>query len=97
MSHVGIGWAQNSEIRGMVADEKKAMIPGADVVVTHVATGTSRSTITNDVGFYSVPLSEGRRVPGEVRHARLCCSASPVSGSKWDRPRRSTSTSRWAK
>ena len=39
-----------------VADEKKAMIPGADVVVTHVATGTSRSTITNDVGFYSVPL-----------------------------------------
>ncbi len=56
VSVFGIGWAQNSEIRGTVADEKKAMIPGAEIVVTQVATGTSRSTITNDVGFYSVPL-----------------------------------------
>ena len=53
---VGLGWAQNSEIRGTVADEKKAMIPGADIVITSVATGTSRSTVTNNVGFYSVPL-----------------------------------------
>lgn len=54
-------WAQDSQIQGVISDETKAVIPGAEVVVTHIRTGVQKKVVTDDVGFYSVPfLSEGR-------------------------------------
>jgi hypothetical protein len=53
---LGVGWAQQSEIQGIVTDEQKARIPGADVSVTNMDTKVARKTITNEEGFYSIPL-----------------------------------------
>lgn len=53
--------AQDSGIQGRVTDETGAVIPGAEVSVTHLGTAIRKSVITNDVGYYSVPLlSAGR-------------------------------------
>ena len=48
-------------ILGEVTDSSGAVIPGATVTVTNVATGISLSTTTNERGVYSLP---GLR-PGE--------------------------------
>ncbi|MGH9340037.1 MAG: carboxypeptidase regulatory-like domain-containing protein, partial [Acidobacteriota bacterium] len=54
-------FAQESGIQGVVQDETESVIPGADVRVTHLSTGIAKTAVTDDVGFYSVPLlSEGR-------------------------------------
>lgn len=61
-------WAQESSIQGVVTDESGAVVPGVEVTVTHLATGVTRNTLTNDAGFYSFPrLQEGRyRVEGSL-------------------------------
>ena len=50
------GFAQTSGIQGTVTDDSLAVIPGAEVTVTHVATSVSRTTVSNDVGYYSALL-----------------------------------------
>ncbi|MGH9340923.1 MAG: carboxypeptidase regulatory-like domain-containing protein [Acidobacteriota bacterium] len=53
--------AQNSGIQGVVTDETGAIVPGVGITVTNLETGVARTAVTNDVGFYSVPLlKEGR-------------------------------------
>jgi Carboxypeptidase regulatory-like domain len=50
---------QNSstgQIVGTIADPSRAVIPQASVSVTNAATGLTRSSITNSVGEYTVPL-----------------------------------------
>jgi hypothetical protein len=42
-------------ISGTVYDQSGAALPGADVTVKNLETGTVRQTITNDVGFFRVP------------------------------------------
>ena len=39
-------------ISGVVTDSSQAVIPGATVTVTNVATGTTRNTTTNQAGEY---------------------------------------------
>ncbi len=58
-------WAQTSstELRGLVRDSTGGVIPGADVTLTRVATGTITHTVTNEAGLYVFPLIE----PGEYR------------------------------
>src|ERR1051326_1967496 len=41
-------------IEGTVTDNSGAAIPGADVKVTSTDTGLTRSTVSNDLGAYSV-------------------------------------------
>ncbi|HEY2934208.1 MAG TPA: TonB-dependent receptor [Acidobacteriota bacterium] len=54
MSIPGI-WAQgNSTIIGTIKDPSGAVIPGAEVSVTNVATGVSRTTVTGDDGLFRV-------------------------------------------
>jgi hypothetical protein len=45
---------QSASLVGTVNDESKAVVPGADVVLTHEATGTVRRTVTNSEGFFSI-------------------------------------------
>jgi hypothetical protein len=42
-------------ISGTVTDPSKSLVAGVSVVATHVATGTTYSTMTNASGFYLIP------------------------------------------
>jgi outer membrane receptor protein involved in Fe transport len=56
-------FAQTAEVTGRVMDASGAVIPGAKVTVTSVATGVDRGVDTNSAGYYTVPLL----LPGEYR------------------------------
>ena len=45
-----------TEILGLVTDATSAVIPGANVTITRVATGESRSAVTGQTGEYHFPL-----------------------------------------
>ena len=62
---IGPASAQTSstEVRGLVRDTTGGVIPGAQVTLTRLATGTTTRTITNEAGLYVFPLIE----PGEYR------------------------------
>ncbi|MBI3683768.1 MAG: TonB-dependent receptor [Acidobacteria bacterium] len=46
----------DAEIGGTVRDPSGGLIPGVSVTVTRLDTGTVRTTITNNAGFFVVPL-----------------------------------------
>src|SRR5437016_14607608 len=49
-------WAQASaQISGTVRDQSGAVLPGVEVTATQTETGGARSTITNEIGYYSLP------------------------------------------
>src|SRR5262245_20995163 len=58
----------STEILGLVTDASGAVIPGAIVKVTRMATGDVRSTTTNDSGNYSFPLLD-------IGEYEITCSA----------------------
>ncbi|MGD0790887.1 MAG: carboxypeptidase-like regulatory domain-containing protein [Terriglobales bacterium] len=49
-----LSWAQTSttSLRGTIVDPNGAVVPGVDVAIANPATGFSRTTKTNDQGFY---------------------------------------------
>ncbi|MPZ19064.1 MAG: hypothetical protein GEV06_14290 [Luteitalea sp.] len=57
------GQGSTGTITGVVTDPSHAHLPGVDVVATNVATGVSRSTVTNAQGEYTIPLLQ----PGEYQ------------------------------
>src|SRR5262245_66690904 len=48
----------STEILGRVTDATGGVLPGAKVTITRVATGETRSAVTNHVGEYGFPLIE---------------------------------------
>jgi hypothetical protein len=54
---------QNSQITGRVSDPSGAVIPQARVTVTNEGTGVKWNAVSNEVGYYTVPLLE----PGSYR------------------------------
>ncbi|MBP1623753.1 MAG: TonB-dependent receptor [Acidobacteria bacterium] len=49
-------WAQaTAQISGTVGDQSGAILPGVKITATQIDTGASRSTITNNTGFYVLP------------------------------------------
>src|SRR5581483_9973434 len=56
-------FAQTGEITGRVTDSTGAIVPGAMVKVTSVATGADRDIQTNNEGYYNAPLL----LPGEYK------------------------------
>lgn len=58
-------WAQSSSgsVRGTVKDSSNAVVPGADVTLTNMATNVAQQTLTNDVGIYVFPTVG----PGQYR------------------------------
>jgi hypothetical protein len=58
-------WSQSStgSVRGVVADQTKAVIVNASVVLTNTATNVESRTVTNNVGIYVFPAV----VPGPYR------------------------------
>lgn len=61
MAHVGslVAFAQmggeTGQLSGTVTDPTGAVIPGARVAITHIATGTGRTVTTDNRGVYIVP------------------------------------------
>ncbi len=55
--HFSLAWAQTNTgtILGTVQDTTGAVLPGVEVVVTHVDQGRSRTIISDDEGRYRVP------------------------------------------
>jgi hypothetical protein len=52
---------QLGAIQGTIVDESRAVMPGVGVTVTNLATGVSRTTVTNETGVYRVlSLDPGR-------------------------------------
>src|SRR5689334_9052709 len=47
--------AQTATILGTVTDPTGAAVPGAKVIITNTATGTSRTVTTNQAGNYDAP------------------------------------------
>lgn len=48
--------AQYGSIQGLVTDASKAVIPGANVNLTNVATGVNTTVLTNESDLYSAPF-----------------------------------------
>ena len=49
-------WAQaTAQINGTVRDASGAVLPGVQVTATQTETGISRTTVTNETGFYVLP------------------------------------------
>src|SRR5882672_12252783 len=48
----------STEILGLVTDPSGSVVPGARVIITRVATGQTRTVVTNQSGEYVFPLVE---------------------------------------
>ena len=48
--------AQTAQIDGTVTDSSSAVMPGVSIAATNVETGTVRSTVSNNDGYYTLPL-----------------------------------------
>jgi len=52
----GVAFAQaTASINGRVVDQAGAVLPGATVTVTNIATGATRDSVSNGEGLYTVP------------------------------------------
>src|ERR1051325_3854298 len=46
----------NGSISGIVSDEQGGALPGVTITATNVATGATRSTVSNEAGHYQIAL-----------------------------------------
>src|SRR5437867_11734328 len=52
----GSAWAQaTAQISGSLQDRSGAVLPGVEVTATRTDTGISRTTVTNETGYYVLP------------------------------------------
>jgi hypothetical protein len=47
---------QTAQVTGRISDASGAVVPGAQISLTNQANGFKRDTVTNDEGYYTVPL-----------------------------------------
>src|SRR5262245_29759202 len=57
--------AQTAQLTGRISDQAGAVVPGAQIIVTNVGTGLSRESVSNNEGYFTIPLLQ----PGEYRVA----------------------------
>ncbi len=57
--------AQRAQLTGRITDQAGAVLPGAQVTITNLATGISNESVSNDEGYFTIPLLP----PGEYRIA----------------------------
>jgi hypothetical protein len=46
--------AQTAQVTGRISDPSGAVVPGAQITVTHVATGINRESVSNSEGFFTI-------------------------------------------
>jgi len=47
---------QTAQVTGRISDAGGAVVPGAQITLTNQSNGFKRETVTNDEGYYTVPL-----------------------------------------
>src|SRR5713101_4681725 len=48
-------WGQaTAQISGAVQDSSRAVLPGVEITATQTETGVSRTTVTNETGYYTL-------------------------------------------
>ena len=57
--------AQTAQVTGRITDQTGAVIAGANITATHTGTGINRDVVSNDEGYFTLPLLN----PGEYRIA----------------------------
>jgi outer membrane receptor protein involved in Fe transport len=60
-----VSFGQTAQVTGRVSDQTGAIVPGAQITVTNVSTGINRESLSNDEGYFTIPLLQ----PGEYRIA----------------------------
>ena len=78
-------------LRGRVTDEQHAVLPGATITAVQIATNTTRTVVTGELGQYFLP-----NLPAGTYEATASCRGSRrrhtlVSSFKWGRKSPSTS------
>src|SRR5262249_57734239 len=58
-------FSQTAQVTGRISDQSGAVVPGAQVTLTNTATGINREAVSNDEGYFTIPLLK----PGEYRIA----------------------------
>ena len=58
----------SATLSGTVLDPNSAVVPGANITVTEVATGVQRTATTNNQGYFSVPLLKPSTYLLQVEH-----------------------------
>ena len=51
-----LAFAQSAQVSGRVTDKSGAVAPGVKITVTNIETNVPRDTVTNDAGYYTLPL-----------------------------------------
>jgi hypothetical protein len=58
-------FGQTAQVTGRISDASGAVVPGAQITVTNQKTGLTRESVSNDEGYFTIPLLP----PGEYRIA----------------------------
>jgi len=58
-----VSFAQTAQVTGRISDQAGAILPGALITITNVDTGISRESVSNNEGYFTIPLLK----PGEYR------------------------------
>ena len=56
LATANLTYGQTAEVTGRVTDRNTAVVPGTEVSISSVETGVSRKAVTNDEGYYTIPL-----------------------------------------
>src|SRR5262249_50159700 len=57
LAAAGVVDAQNigATLQGVITDDQHGVLPGVTVVITNVETGSARTVVTDQAGFYRAP------------------------------------------
>src|SRR5262245_65624729 len=86
--------SQTAQVTGRVSDQSGAVVPGAQITLTNTATGINRESVSNDEGYFTIPLVQ----PGEYRIAVKKGGFKPViqSGVKLNRSEERRVRTEWS-
>ena len=69
LCHPGVLGQGNGAITGKISDTTGAVIPGAEVTITHVATAKARTVLSSSSGTFRVT----NLIPGEYLASHVPC------------------------
>ena len=58
-------FSQTAQVTGRISDQSGAVVPGAQITLTNTATGINRESVSNNEGYFTIPLVQ----PGDYRIA----------------------------
>lgn len=56
LAFVATSWGQTAQVTGHVIDASGAVVPGTEISLTNLANSFKRDTVTNEEGYFAIPL-----------------------------------------